>query len=212
MDNGIELISDGDGLAVIGEPSAVERFLATLGLPSKELGLPRLGKVLSLAATGSQVASQVASARVGDSARWVRLTEESARKVSEYGLTATKTPGVSHAMIGKPGASKSWIQLDKGPGQLPANPTMLASVPALMAQLAMQQAMEEIADYLAVIDAKLDDVLRAQKDSVLAQMIGTGLQIEEAMTIRQHVGRVNEVTWSKVQGTAWTLTSRPAER
>ena len=104
MDNGIELISDGDGLAVIGEPSAVERFLATLGLPSKELGLPRLSKVLSLAATGSQVASQAASARVGDSARWVRLTEESARKVSEYGLTATKTPGVSHAMIGKPGA------------------------------------------------------------------------------------------------------------
>jgi hypothetical protein len=210
LDNGIELISDGDGLAVIGEPSAVERFLATLGLPSKELGLPRLSKVLSLAATGSQVASQVASARVGDSARWVRLTEESARKVSEYGLTATKTPGVSHAMIGKPGASKSWIQLDKGPGQLPANPTMLAGVPALMAQLAMQQAMEEIADYLAVIDAKLDDVLRAQKDSVLAQMIGIGLQIEEAMTIRQHVGRVNEVTWSKVQDAAGTIADTQA--
>ena len=31
----IQLISDGDGLAVIGEPSAVERFLAAEGLPSK---------------------------------------------------------------------------------------------------------------------------------------------------------------------------------
>lgn len=50
MDNGIELVSDGDGLAVIGESSAVERFLATLGLPSKDLGLPRLSKVLSLGA------------------------------------------------------------------------------------------------------------------------------------------------------------------
>ena len=48
MDNGIELISDGDGLAVVGEPCAVERFLATLGLSSKELGLPRLSKVLNL--------------------------------------------------------------------------------------------------------------------------------------------------------------------
>jgi hypothetical protein len=206
LENEIELMSDGDGLAVIGESSAVERFLATLGLPSKDLGLPRLSKILNFGTAGLQAAS----ARAVDSARWVRLTEESARKVSEYGLTPTKTPGVSHAMIGKPGASKSWIQLDKGPGQLPANPTMLAGAPALMAQLAMQQAMDEITDYLAAIDAKLDDVLRAQKDSVLAQMIGIGLQIDEAMTIREHVGRVNEVTWSKVQDAAGTIADTQA--
>lgn len=211
MDNGIELISDGDGLAVIGESSAVDRFLVTLGLPSKDLGLPRLSKVLNLGAQGLQAASTHAdSARVVDSARWVRLTEESARNVSMYGLTPTKTPGVSHAMIGQPGAIKSWIQLDKGAGQLQANPKMLAGAPALMAQLAMQQAMDEITDYLAAIDAKLDDVLRAQKDSVLAQMIGIGLQIEEAMTIRQHVGRVNEVTWSKVQDAAGTIADTQA--
>jgi hypothetical protein len=210
VENGIELISDGDGLAVIGESSAVERFIATLSLPSKDLGLPRLSKFVKLGAVASQAASAHAASRVVDSARWVRLTEESARKVSELGLTPTKTPGVSHAMIGRPGASKSWIQLDKVPGQLPANPTMLASAPALMAQLAMQQAMEEITDYLAAIDAKLDDVLRAQKDSVLAQMIGIGLQIEEAMTIRQHVGRVNEVTWSKVQDAAGTIADTQA--
>lgn len=210
MENGIELISDGDGLAVIGESSAVERFLATLGLPSKDLGLPRLSKVLSLGTAGLQAASAHGAARVVDSARWVRLTEDSARKVSELGLTPTKTPGVSHAMIGKPGDIKSWIQLDKGPGQLPANPRMLAGAPALMAQLAMQQAMDEITDYLVAIDAKLDDVLRAQKDSVLAQMIGIGLQIEEAMTIREHVGRVNEVTWSKVQDAAGTIADTQA--
>lgn len=211
MDHEIELISDGDGVAVIGESSGVERFLDTLGLPSKDLGLPRLSKVLNLGAVGLQVASTQANpARMIDAARWVRLTEESARKISEHGLTPTKTPGVSHAMIGKPGASKSWIQLDKAPGQLPANPKMLAGAPALMAQLAMQQAIDEIADYLAVIDAKLDDVLRAQKDSVLAQMIGIGLQIEEAMTIRQHVGRVNEVSWSKVQDAAGVIADTQA--
>jgi hypothetical protein len=173
--------------------------------------MPRLSKILNFGAAGLQVASaQAASRPVVDSARWVRLTEESAGKISAYGLTPTKTPGISHAMIGKPGASRSWIQLDKGPGQLPANPKMLAGAPALMAQLAMQQAMDEITDYLAVIDAKLDDVLRAQRDSVLAQMIGVGLQIEEAMTIRQHVGRVNEVTWSKVQAATGTIADTQA--
>ncbi|GCD89932.1 hypothetical protein [Nocardioides sp. LS1] len=213
MDNEVELISDGDGLAVIGESSAVERFLDTLGLPSKDLGLPRLSRLLNLGSAGLQGASAhaAASAQVADSARWVRLTEESARKIKDLGgLTPTKTPGVSHAMIGRPGASKSWIQLDKGPGQLPASPKLLAGAPALMAQLAMQQAMDEITDYLAVIDAKLDDVLRSQRDSVLAQMIGVGLQIEEAMTIREHVGRVNEITWSKVQASTGTIADTQA--
>ena len=42
MNNEIQLISDGDGLAVIGDPAAVDRFLVSEGLPSKDLGLPRL--------------------------------------------------------------------------------------------------------------------------------------------------------------------------
>lgn len=206
MSNEIELIGDGDGIAVIGEPKAVERFLESEGLPSKDLGLPRIRKVLSLGTAGAQAAADVAA----NSGRWVKLTEESAQKVKKFGLTPTKTPGVSHAMIGRPGASKSWIQLEKGPGMVPRNPAVLTNAPALMAQLAMQQAMDEISDYLAAIDAKLDDVLRAQKDTVLAQMIGIGLQIEEAMTIRAHVGRVNEVTWSKVQDAAGTIADTQA--
>ena len=74
-----------------------------------------------------------------------------------------------------------------------------------MAQLAMQQTMDEITDYLAAIEEKVDDVLRAQKDAVLADMIGAGFVIEEAMTVREQVGRVSEVTWSKVQATSMTI-------
>src|SRR4051794_13553668 len=65
--------------------------------------------------------------------------------------------------------------------------------------------MEEITEYLAAIDAKLDDVLRAQEDAVLADMIGVCFDIDEAMTLREHGGRVNEVTWSKVQGASATI-------
>lgn len=82
---------------------------------------------------------------------------------------------------------------------------MLAGTAGIMAQLAMQQTMEEITDYLATIDAKLDDVLRAQEDAVWADMIGVGFDIDEAMTLREHGGRVNEVTWSKVQDSSATI-------
>jgi hypothetical protein len=74
-----------------------------------------------------------------------------------------------------------------------------------MAQVAMQQTMDEIIDYLAAIDEKLDDVLRAQEDAVWADMIGVSLDIDEAMVIREHAGRASEVTWSKVQATSATI-------
>jgi hypothetical protein len=80
-----------------------------------------------------------------------------------------------------------------------------------MAQLAMQQTMNEIIDYLATIDEKVDDVLRAQKDAVLADMIGVDFVIGEAMTIREHVGRVSEVAWSKVQTTSLTIARTQAD-
>ena len=48
----------------------------------------------------------------------------------------------------------------------------------------MQQAMEEITDYLAAIDEKVDDILRAQKDAVLSRMVGVGFELDEAMFLR----------------------------
>jgi hypothetical protein len=205
-DNEIQLISDGDGLAVVGDPAAVERFLVLEGLPSKDLGLHRLGSALGAGAGVAHAASAVAA----NSGRWVKLTKESAQAIKKYGLMESRTPGVSHAMAGKPGSIRSWLQIAKGPGSLLTNPAMLAAAAGIMAQIAMQQTMDEITDYLATIDAKVDDVLRAQKDAVLARVIGVGFVIQEAMTIREKRGRVDEVTWSKVQAAPATIAETQA--
>jgi hypothetical protein len=198
MGNEIELFSDGDGLAVIGNPTDVERFLAAEGLPSKDLGLARLGGV---ARTGSAVA-QAGSEIAANSGRWVQLTKESAEAVKKFGLMDSKTPGVKHAMVGQPGDIKQWVQIVKAPGAMLTNPAMLAGAAGIMAQLAMQQQMDEITDYLARIDEKLDDVLRAQTNQVLARIDGVALAIREARSVRASVGRVSEVTWSKVQSSS----------
>ncbi|WBB72654.1 hypothetical protein O7602_23565 [Micromonospora sp. WMMD1128] len=206
MDNEIQLISDGDGLAVIGHPTDVEQFLVAEGLPSRELGLQRLGTALHAGAAAAQVGSELAA----NSGRWVKLTKESAQLVHRHGLMPSKTPGVSHAMVGKPGSIKSWLQITKGPGSMAASPALLAGAAGIMAQLAMQQTMNEITDYLAAIDEKVDDVLRAQKDAMLARMIGVGFVIEESMTIREKRGRVDEITWSKVQAAPATVAETQA--
>jgi len=199
MDDMVELISDGDGLAIVGDSSAVERFMASTGL--LETGGPRRGSTFSMGASIAQAGSEIAA----DSGRWVKLTEESAQAVKKFGLMKTKTPGVSHAMVGQPGDIKQWIQIVKTPGSMLTNPAMLAGVAGIMAQMAMQQQMDAIMDYLAVIDEKLDDVIRAQTNQVLARLDGIDLAVREAMSIRDAVGRVSEVTWSKVQSSAQTI-------
>lgn len=206
MSNEIQLVSDGEGLAVIGHATDVDRFLASQGLdhaPSKDLSLQRLGSFLGTGAAAAQVSSELAA----NSGRWVRLTAESAKAVRKYGLMPTKTydPSISHAMIGQPGHIKQWLQIDRVPGLPLTGPMVLPALATMMSQQAMQQQMNEIADYLAVIDEKVDDILRAQKDAVLADMIGVDLVIEEALTVRDQVGRVSEVTWSKVQSTSMTI-------
>ncbi|KAB8186392.1 hypothetical protein [Microbispora catharanthi] len=202
MNDEIQLISDGDGLAVIGDPTAVERFLVSEGLPSKDLGLQRLGSVLNIGAEAAQAGSEIAA----NSGRWVKLSKESAQLVERYGLRQSSKSGLSSGVLkGNKGHIKGFVEFAKGPGSLLTNPALLAGAAGIMAQLAMQQTMDEITDYLATIDEKVDDVLRAQKDAVLADMIGVDLVIEEAMTIREQVGRVSEVTWSKVQATPVTI-------
>ncbi|MFI6075563.1 hypothetical protein ACIA5C_28780 [Actinoplanes sp. NPDC051343] len=205
--NEIQLISDGDGLAVIGNAADVERFLASEGLASRDLGLHRLK---SVAGTGSAVA-QAGSEIAANSHRWVKLTRESAQVVQKHGLRHSRKTGLSTGVVrGNKGQIRGFVEFARGPGSLLTNPAVLAGAAGIMAQLAMQQTMDEITDYLARIDEKVDDVLRAQKDAALARMIGTGFVIEEAMTIREKRGRVDEITWSKVQNAPATVAETQA--
>lgn len=198
----IELINDGDGVAVIGPSTAVEQFLASQDLPSKELDLKRIGSTLNSAAGVAQAGSEISA----ESGRWVKLTKESAAAFHTSKRMKGSSHKVSRAIVTEDnGKIKGILEIVNGPGQALANPAMLAGAAGVMAQLAMQQTMDEITDYLAVIDAKVDDILRAQKDAVIADMIGVDFVLDEAMTIRDSVGRVSEITWSKVQSTSLTI-------
>ncbi len=204
MGSGIELVSDGDGLAVIGTSADVERFFLSAGLdrlPARQLDLHRLWAASGTGAAATQIAADLAA----NSGRWVKLTADSAEAVKKFGLMPTKTPGVSHAMVGEPGDIKQWLQIAQAPTALLSGPFALTALSTMMQQRAMQQQMDEIVEYLQEISEKVDDILRGQKDAVLADMIGVDLIIEEALTVRDQVGRVSEVTWSKVQATGLTI-------
>lgn len=198
----IELLSDGDGLALIGPSSAIDLFISTHRLESRELDLPRLSTAFGGGAAIAKAGSEVAA----NSGRWMKLTEQSFQATKHLPMVSNSSSGNLHATLrASNGQFAKNLQFLKTPGAMLTNPAMLAGVAGIMAQVAMQQTMDEITDYLAVIDEKVNDVLRAQKDAVIADMIGVDLVLEEAMTIRKQVGTVSEVTWSKVQGASMAI-------
>ncbi|WP_153506131.1 hypothetical protein [Cumulibacter manganitolerans] len=199
MSDEIELINDGDGLAVIGSPTAVERFLESNDLESKDLGLSRLGPSIRTAANLVQTGQEV-GATYG---RWVKLTKESADAFDKYSKMKGSADHVRRLVVTDKGRIKGLLEYDVRAAF--TNPALLSGAAGLMAQLAMEQTMSEITEYLARIDEKLNDVLRAQEDAVWADLIGVGFDIEDAMTIREHSGGVNDVTWSKVNATTSTI-------
>lgn len=206
----IELISDGDGLAVIGDATAVERFLSSAGLPARDLQLhQKLGSALNAGSSVAQAGSQLAAT----SGRWVKLTEESAKALKLGQAMKGSSEGVSRAIATTSKGKVTKILEFAKPGSVGSmltSPAMLAGAAGIMAQMAMQQTMEEITEYLKVIDEKVDDILRAQKDAAIAEMIGVGMVIDDAMLKREHVGRVSEVTWSSLHGAAQSIATTQA--
>ena len=205
MSHDIELVSDGDGVALFGDPREVELFLSAAGVPSRELSLRSpVRSALHASSSVAQAGSQIAA----NSGRWVKLTEESAKALKIGTAMKGSTDGISRAIVTTSKGKVTKILEFVKPGSVGSmltNPAMLAGAAGIMAQLAMQQTMEEITQYLKVIDEKVDDVLRAQKDAALAEMIGVGLVIDDATLKREHVGRVSEVTWSSLHGAAQTI-------
>jgi hypothetical protein len=203
MSGEIELVQDGDGLIVVGDQSAVERFLDYAGLlpDAARVSLGKLSGVLRSGAAAAETASGIAE----QSAFYLKLTPESAKRLKDAGgLMKSKTDGISHAMLGDPGKVSKWLQVEDGPTSLLMNPAVLSGVGGLMSQFAQQSESHELKALLVRMDEKLDDVRRAQRDAVLAKMNRAAGAIEEAMTLREHGGDP-ETLWSKVSGEAATV-------
>lgn len=199
MGNEIQLVRDGDDLAVIGEPSAVERFLREYGLwdGSRAMDLGRIRPLLDVGAGLAKAASEISA----NSGRWMKLTGDSARIARQFPLLKNPETGNSYATArAKDGSSfVKNLQFESGPGSLLSNPAALSSVAAVMAQAAARQAGADVASYLARIDEKIDDVLAKVDGTVLKDMKGARAQINRALTMREHEHRVSDEAWGEVQ-------------
>ena len=188
----VTIIQDEQGITFLGDAGAIDLWLKDEGFNSKAFKAKAV-QTVSMASKGAQKASDA----MVESGRWVKLTKESAELVAKYGTNGKKGNLFSGVARRKNGNIVKHLQFTKA-DQL--NPAMLTGISGVMAQMALEQAVSEITDYLKEIDAKLDDLLRDQKDQTVSKLAGISHMIDETMLIYQQVGSISETTWSKVSG------------
>lgn len=193
-DKAITVVKDEQGLLFLGEAQEIKRWLDEQGLTSRQF-TTKVVKTAGDALGSLGKASQ-------QSGRWVKLTKESAELVKKYGKPGTIQKGVAQNAQGH---AVKWLEFCN-PSQL-FTPAMAAGVGGMMTQMALEQAIQEITDYLADIDEKVNDLLQDQKDTTVASLMGAALEVDEATAIRENTGALSDTAWSKVSPCAQT-TSR----
>lgn len=192
----IQIVKDDQGIMILGEDAAVDEWLKQAGLDKNAKAVGQ--RAVQACGNGLQALANTSE----QSGRWVKLTKESADQVKKFGSAGT---GVVRDEHGKIISHLKFEDLTKASSL--ANPEMLAGAGAVMTQMALEQSMKEITDYLNEIDSKIDDLLQDQKDQTVANLMGAARMIDETKTIYDKVGMIADTTWSKVDDCPMDLAS-----
>lgn len=168
----VTIIQDEQGIVFLGDAGTIDLWLKDEGFDSKAFTAKAI-QTVSSASKGAQAAGNA----MVESGRWVKLTKESAELVAKYGKNCKKGPFQAGVVRQPNGRIIKHLQFTQ-PGQL--NPAMLTGISGVMAQMALEQAVSEITDYLKEIDAKLDDLLRDQKDQTVSKLTGISQYSKES--------------------------------
>lgn len=199
----IVMIESDDGVLLLGPEDLLSAFDAQYQEKSRPLTSQTLARTGNVLGAGAQLQAT--------SGRWLKLTAESTQYLKSNGVAQIRSGvvrGKDLAHVARGGQIAKHLKFESLALATPAAPAALA---AIATQAALEAALNEITEYLKVIDAKLDQLLKQRKIETLGQMGGVTLAIEEANSIYTHTGKVSSVTWSKVQANSLALQTMQAE-
>ncbi|TVU84112.1 hypothetical protein FQN05_06560 [Corynebacterium aurimucosum] len=138
-----------------------------------------------------------------ESGRWLKLDAESAAYLKRLGIKpgdiragVIRTKDVGRGVASHNGGSLlKHLTFDKAGLLTPAAPMVLAS---MMQQAAVEKQMEQMQAYLEHIDAKLDEVLRFQKDSLAGEIDGVAEMLAEAALVLEDTAEVTDTQWATI--------------
>jgi hypothetical protein len=199
-DDLVRVVSTDDGILLFGQPQDLDAFDEAAPGRTRRLNssnMARVGKMLSGIA---QFQAQ--------SGRWMELSEESVDFMRSHGISVSDVTSAvlrkkdSPITSGNGGEILKHLKFENAALLTPAAPQAMA---AMAAQEAIQLALDEITDYLAVIDAKIDTLLKQPKIEMRGELGGLQLALEEAEQIFEATGTISSVTFAKVQNNTFEL-------
>ena len=202
MSDGAEVMvfEDADGFLVFGTETALAEVEAATPVPTRVIEPNTLSRVGNLVQGVGQWHEM--------SGRWMKLTPESAEWKKALGAIGSKDGFALGMVRGDKGQILKHLRFEHATLLTPAAPAALG---AMATQMALEASLDEIIEYLEVIDAKLDRLLKQRKLESLGMLGGVTFAIEEAESIHDQTGVVSAITWSKVQANSLALQSMQAE-
>lgn len=188
----LTVIQDGSGYMVIGSSNALELWRKETQIESKPADSV-IRKIVGQFGDAAVFSGLIAE----NSGRWVKLTEESAQYLAAFGGNS----GVVRFSNGQIAKHLEFV----GTGAVASNPATAMTVGLAMSMMSLRQSIEEVQEYLEVVDKKLDAVIQDQKDTAISDLGGCYHLIEEVYASLEKKGQVTPIDWSKVSGTAQTL-------
>ena len=131
----IQIISDGDGMAVMGKPELVAAFLADVEVgESADIPKGRMSSLLSSLAAESEAASAVAE----NSGKWLKLDDASAQALKKYGQSFSEKNGLMYGVVRGKGQIAKHLQFVPSASSL-ISPAMLTRSNEAASGLVMAQ-------------------------------------------------------------------------
>lgn len=199
-DRELSLYVDGSDALVAGDPTAIAELFRKLDV--KEETRANLGSGVAdlLAGLAGAAATAMAANVEGNS---FHMTPESyARFLELVGSTEEKLGIVSGVLRQSDGRIDTIIELVSSS---PVNPAAAANVHIMAATLAIRVALKELDTLVQAVDAKLDTIVRDNRDEALGNVQGTTHVLDKAFGFFEETGRLNDALWDQVSGQAAVL-------
>ncbi|WP_461172679.1 hypothetical protein M1D93_17145 [Arthrobacter sp. Z1-9] len=199
-DHELSLYVDGKNALVAGDPSAIAELFRKLDVKPEDRANLGSGVADLLAGLAGAVAMAMSANIPGNS---FHMTPESyARFLELVGSTEEKLGIVSGVLRQSDGRIDTIIELVSSS---PVNPAAAANVQLMAATLAIRVALKDLDTLVQAVDAKLDTIVRDNRDEALGSVQGTTHVLDKAFGYFEETGRLNDALWDQVSGQAAAL-------
>ncbi|KRE90128.1 hypothetical protein [Arthrobacter sp. Soil764] len=199
-DHELSLYVDGKNALVAGDPTAIAELFRKLDVKPEDRANLGSGVADLLAGLAGAVAMAMSANIPGNS---FHMTPESyARFLELVGSTEEKLGIVSGVLRQSDGRIDTIIELVSSS---PVNPAAAANVQLMAATLAIRVALKDLDTLVQAVDAKLDTIVRDNRDEALGNVQGTTHVLDKAFGYFEETARLNDALWDQVSGQAAAL-------